>query len=414
MARTAHQLSTAVGEHETSSVIGRLLGRESFSAGVVFGMVKNLATSVYQLADLFKTFALAEYDDVRHSGSFLQRVGRAMAYGPTALPLMGGLFVASSAWQRLDQQASRAVGDRDALVQLVTYSFEHPSEVFGNIRAAEMTKFKAFSVYIGKNTMSGEFQAGVLMGELLLDVLLVVDGATAIAKLASKSPALLKMLPRLEKLAPALREAIRRPETPRSEFAEGKKPEPVQRRVQSGTDIHGRAPAMGAGPTLEKGGQGSATSKFLEGVEQGPYTPDKLLFGQSTNASCAAASCRMASGIDQPEAYIRDAIGTTDDGTALANIPGGLEKLGFDGTATYSENLTAQGVEEVTRNGSSAVVSVWQGGAESHAIVVDSISNGTAFIRDPWPPGAGSSYSIPSADLQKAMTGRGVLITPGL
>jgi hypothetical protein len=50
----------------------------------------------------------------------------------------------------------------------------------------------------------------MLFGELLLDVLLIIDGVTAVAKLAAKVPGLLKMLPRLRELAGPLRSALRK------------------------------------------------------------------------------------------------------------------------------------------------------------------------------------------------------------
>jgi len=116
---------------------------------------------------------------------------------------------------------------------------------------------------------------------------------------------------------------------------------------------------------------------------------------------------------DIPEAYIRDAIGTTENGTKFADIPNGLKQLGFEGTTMYTENATVQSLKSASQNGSKSVVSVWQGGSESHAIVVDGISNGMAYIRDPWPIGIGSSYALPVESLQSAMTGRAVIIHPG-
>ena len=60
-----------------------------------------------------------------------------------------------------------------------------------------------------RHTLSGDFHAGLLFGELLLDVLLIIDGATALAKLGAKVPGLLRMASRLEELAPALRGALK-------------------------------------------------------------------------------------------------------------------------------------------------------------------------------------------------------------
>ena len=45
----------------------------------------------------------------------------------------------------------------------------------------------------------------MVFGGLLLDVLLILDGVTAIEQVATKVPGLLEMLPRLKELAPVLR-----------------------------------------------------------------------------------------------------------------------------------------------------------------------------------------------------------------
>jgi filamentous hemagglutinin len=45
-----------------------------------------------------------------------------------------------------------------------------------------------------------------------------------------------------------------------------------------------------------------------------------------------------------------------------------------------------------------------------HAIVVDAVKNGQVYIRDPWPAGTGSSYSVPVGALQSVMTGKGVVV----
>jgi filamentous hemagglutinin len=115
---------------------------------------------------------------------------------------------------------------------------------------------------------------------------------------------------------------------------------------------------------------------------------------------------------DIPEAYIRDALGTTENGTRFSNIPEGLKSLGFSGTARYAENADVKMIVDASQKGAKAVVSVWEGGANSHAVVVDGISDGRAFIRDPHPVGSGSSYSISIEELAKSLTGRVVFIQP--
>lgn len=114
---------------------------------------------------------------------------------------------------------------------------------------------------------------------------------------------------------------------------------------------------------------------------------------------------------DVPEAYIREAIGTTSEGTALSRIPNGLKELGFGGEAKYKSSLNFEKINSSIQDGASVVVSV-RAGAGAHAIVVESIQSGRVFIKDLWPVGVGSSYSVPVESLKSVLTGGGVIIHP--
>ena len=182
------------------------------------------------------------------------------------------------------------------------------------------------------------------------------------------------------------------------------------------------APPVGAkGGTATKvttGELAGTADQVFPGVSKGTYNPSGSVLGQATGDSCAAGCTRMAAVPDVPEFYIRDAIGTqANQGTNLANIPSGLKDLGYKGNASYTANATVDTVAQQTASGNAVIVNVKTPGGDVHAIVVDSISNGTAYIRDPLPmPGAvgsgGSAYSIPASALKNQMTGKAVYITP--
>ncbi|WP_279613407.1 hemagglutinin repeat-containing protein [Burkholderia sp. BCC0405] len=152
---------------------------------------------------------------------------------------------------------------------------------------------------------------------------------------------------------------------------------------------------------------------LFTGVQLGTYSPKSSVLGQAYDFSCAAASCRMAANLtDIPESYIRQAIQTDTTGTSLSSIPGGLQQLGFTGTATYTKDATVASIASATEGGASAIVNVTTESGGIHAIVVDSVKNGVAYIRDPWPLGVGSAYSVPVNALQSALTGKAVIIHP--
>lgn len=163
---------------------------------------------------------------------------------------------------------------------------------------------------------------------------------------------------------------------------------------------------------LAKAGNGEGLFKDAEVLPYNPPT-SSLLLGQANDASCAAASCKMAANLgDVPEAYIRQAIKTDSAGTVLSDIPMGLRDLGFEGAAVYIENVTLEKIASSSRSGASVIVNARTEMGGIHAIVIDSIEGGRAYIRDPWPIGSGSAYSVPAKSLERVLTGKGVIIKP--
>lgn len=74
------------------------------------------------------------------------------------------------------------------------------------------------------------------------------------------------------------------------------------------------------------------------------------------------------------------------------------------------DKASVQTLEAALAKGQPIIASVKTditGGA--HAVVVDAIRDGKVSIRDPYPPGVGSSYAVSIADFQAAFTGRAVL-----
>jgi hypothetical protein len=176
--------------------------------------------------------------------------------------------------------------------------------------------------------------------------------------------------------------------------------------------------ASAQGSTVTAGELAGTADQVFPGVTKGSYNPTGQVVGQATGDSCAAGCTRMAAVPDVPEFYIRDAIGTqANQGTNLANIPSGLQDLGYKGSASYTANATIDSVAQQTASGNAVILNVKTPGGDVHAIVVDSISNGIAYIRDPLPmPGSigsgGSAYSIPASALENQMTGKAVYIKP--
>ncbi|MCV2221741.1 hemagglutinin repeat-containing protein [Pseudomonas mercuritolerans] len=165
-------------------------------------------------------------------------------------------------------------------------------------------------------------------------------------------------------------------------------------------------------PPKTGGGLAGNGEGLFSNVNRTPYSPKGETIGQAFDFSCVAASCKMAANlVDTPEAYIRQAILMEADGAFLSNVPNGLKDLGFTGTATYSSDLTVKTITSATKSGAAVIVNVRTELGGLHAIVVDSVENGMAGIRDPWPLGVGSTYSVPANALEGILNG-GVIVHP--
>jgi hypothetical protein len=127
------------------------------------------------------------------------------------------------------------------------------------------------------------------------------------------------------------------------------------------------------------------------------------VYGQMQDYSCVAASCRMVAG-EGPEAYWRTAVNTVDDaggagGATLQDAASALTDAGHP--SVYRAGLS---VDDLAGSGGPSIVS-----GNGHALVVDRVSGGQVFIRDPLPGGAGSSYTVSVADFTEWWSGRAVV-----
>lgn len=113
-------------------------------------------------------------------------------------------------------------------------------------------------------------------------------------------------------------------------------------------------------------------------------------------------------------AGIRDVIGTGKEGTFLSDVARNIDELGYNGTAEFiQQGINVNTVKGALDNGSSVIVNLRtkvDGGA--HAVVIDYIKNGRAYIIDPLPQGIGSAYSVPVNRLGSVLTGDGVILRP--
>jgi hypothetical protein len=189
---TVEDLQKAVGDFERSEswsrlqpVAFRLLGQYSFGLGVVYGIGENVVTSVVDLLVLVKTFLLADlYDRAQ------QPVFSAASLNPVALVQR---LMAEVSMRTFRAQLEDAHRERQAMVEELRYAMTHISEVLGGIKDSYVAKWNRFEALVQDRTLSSQFQAGRIFGEVLIEVVSVIAGGTAAVRAVGKIPRLAKL-----------------------------------------------------------------------------------------------------------------------------------------------------------------------------------------------------------------------------
>ncbi|HEX7687098.1 MAG TPA: hypothetical protein VF453_05305 [Burkholderiaceae bacterium] len=196
----AHGLSTAVGWHQKQGAAYKLRGQHSFTAGVLWGMSENLAETVISAVDLVETLALAEYWESKQEHSLIDQVRANMFF--SAIPgVRLSMTVTSHFWPGFDKRAQEAYEERGAIIDAVEHAFTHPKDFFGSVTKVQEERIGQFVAFKNERSLSGNFKAGKLLGELLFDLLMVIDLAVGLAKLALAVPRLARYTEDLAKLA---------------------------------------------------------------------------------------------------------------------------------------------------------------------------------------------------------------------
>ena len=254
----AHRIAHAVGWNETQGAAYNLVGRQSFTAGVVVGMGENLIRTVVSAVELLQTLALAEYWESKQDHSFMGRL-RSSMFTSLSPATSIGMVIAAHFMPGFDQKAQKAFEERAAIAEAIAHAFTHPKEFFKSVTKAQEAKGKEFAGYLKQQSLSGNFHAGVIMGELLFDLLMVIDLAVGLAKLALAVPRLARFTEDIASLARELRVA-RKLEVKAAEGVPAGTP--FTQAEKDAAAARGRAPsAAPPQPKLEGTGPGSATHK---------------------------------------------------------------------------------------------------------------------------------------------------------
>ena len=193
------QLASVSVDGQLRAMAERTLGETSFGVGVLVGMAKNPIDGVVGLLELQKTFVLADlYDKMSEPLSWktvldtLAGPGTAVKLGAAALVQLGVLDM---------EDLRKAHEQREALVrqlgEVLSSPLEYLSELPGQLRDEYVGKWNQFRELSQQPDPKSQYEAGKILGDLLMEVATSVagllTGAGTAAKLAAKAPQLIKL-----------------------------------------------------------------------------------------------------------------------------------------------------------------------------------------------------------------------------
>jgi hypothetical protein len=229
------------------------LGAESFNVGVGVGMVKNLADGVLGLLQMLKMFVLAGLYEQAHASS--PQVA-ATASPQTYLIAKAADLVLGAQMKAADEQAR-------ALVKEVGHLVANPGQLLTALGQQYKEKWDRFAELSKQNSISSRFESGEIVGDVLMDIIMLVQLAEGAAKLASKIPKLLEEAEKLAAKVPEIAKAAR-------ELGAVKKAESLERLAKDAEAI--KEPVKTVRPQVKSSNRVPAVA---EDVATAPKDPPK-------------------------------------------------------------------------------------------------------------------------------------------
>lgn len=261
--RLLQRLRTVSSGEELQRIAVALLGPQCFSAGVVAGIGVDVFNSVKELIRLVGSFVLADLYDLRTGEISSWRYADPLTAPRLLSAKLAGLF--------FQEELREAAAERDAIIKELSDVLQNPKASVEGLADGVAEGYKRdwqeFNTRMDAGTFEGKFRAGMILGQLLVDILGVLTGivglAKAGAKVATKLPRLVKYA-RSAKHKPGMRRTLHR-----SGGGKGGAAEAPQRPIEETQLSKPKSPPKPQPEAPEPKSQAKASVKF---GKRGTYT----------------------------------------------------------------------------------------------------------------------------------------------
>lgn len=260
--RLLQQVRTVNSVEEVQRIAVAVLGAQCFSAGVIAGIGVDVFNSAKELIKLVGIFVLADLHDLRTSDISWWRY-----VNPLTAP---ELLSAKLAELLLHEELREAAVERDAIIKELSDVFQSPKAFFEGLADGVADDYKKdwqeYNAHMNARTLEGRFHAGIIFGQLLVDILGLLTGIAGLAKAGAKVAA---KLPRLLKYARSVRIKPGVQRMPRSGGGTGAVAEALPKSIEQPKQSRSKSPIK---PQSEEPQPKSQTKAPVKFGKKGKYT----------------------------------------------------------------------------------------------------------------------------------------------
>jgi len=192
LGRLLQRLRTLGTGEELQAIAVGILGPQCFSAGIVAGMGVDSFNSAKELIKLGTIFVLADLHDLQTGDLTWWRYADPLTAPRLLSAKLSGFF--------FHGELREAALERDAIVRELSQVLQNPKALFEALadQVADGYKkdWREFDAHLNARTLEGQFRAGMIFGQLLVEILSLLTGVAGLAKtgvkVATKLPRLLK------------------------------------------------------------------------------------------------------------------------------------------------------------------------------------------------------------------------------